>query len=112
MAHHGKFVKTSLPGFIASFRGLLQEKSKLPKVLISDGFHPNVYKIMEKSSYDFRKLASLGHIIKAKPYGLNDTQKMIQSQGGGVFTPRIGLGYILDVPITISGLFKDKKSLA
>jgi len=33
---------------------------------------------MKKSGYDFNKPAPLGNVIEAKPYGLNDTQKMIQ----------------------------------
>ena len=53
----------------------------------------------------------MGHIIEAKPYGLNDTQKMIQRWGGGVVTLRIDLGYISFQPAKISGWHKDKQSL-
>ena len=46
---------------------------------ISDGFDPNVYKLMKKLGYDFNKPAPLGNVIEARPYGLNGTLKMIQS---------------------------------
>jgi len=86
---------TPLPGFVASSRGLLQEEGGLPKACTSDGFDPNAYKLMKRFGNDFRKPPLLGSVIKARPYGLNDTQKMIQKQGGGVVTPRIGHGHIL-----------------
>jgi len=44
---------------------------------------------MEESGYGFPKPLSLGHVIKAKPYGPNATQKMIQRQGNELVTPRI-----------------------
>jgi len=49
---------------------------------------------MKRSGYDFSKLPLLGSVIEAIPYGLNDTQKMMQKQASGVITPRIGLGYV------------------
>ena len=52
----------------------------MPKVYTDDGFDPNAYKLMKKSGYDFKKPASLGHIVKAKPYGINETQKKIQEK--------------------------------
>ena len=73
--HQGKFIKASLLGFITSSRGLIQEISKAPKACTSNEFDPNSHKLMEKSGYDFRKLGSLGQVIEAKPYGLNETQK-------------------------------------
>jgi len=39
---------------------------------------PNVYKLMKRSGYDFSKPPLLRRVIKARLYGLNDTQKMIQ----------------------------------
>jgi len=48
------------------------------KVRTDDGFDPNVYKLMKKSSYDFNKPVSLGHVIEAKPYDINETSKKIQ----------------------------------
>ena len=53
---------------------------------ISDGFDLNVYKLMKKSGYDVSKTLSLGNVIEFRPYGLNDTQKMIQRQGQGCNT--------------------------
>jgi len=41
----------------------------------SDGFDSNAYKMMEKFGYNFSKPPSLGHVIEAKPYGPNNTQK-------------------------------------
>jgi len=38
------------------------------------GLGPNAHKLMEKSSYDFSKQPSLGHVPEANPYGLNDTK--------------------------------------
>jgi len=50
----------------------------LPKVRTEDGFDLNAYKLMKKSGYDFNNPISLGHVIEAKPYGINETQKKIQ----------------------------------
>jgi len=68
---------------------------------ISDGFDLNVYKLMKRSSYDFGKPPFFGSVIEARPYGLNDNQKIIQKQGGGGITPRIGLGYVPSQPVKI-----------
>ena len=59
---------------------------------IRNGFDQNAYKQLKKSGYAFSTLASLGCVNKEKPYGLNDTQKIVESQEGGVATPRISLG--------------------
>jgi len=75
----------------------------------SDGFDPNVYKLIKSSSYDFNKPPLLGSVIEA--YGLNDTQKRIEKQGGRVVTPRIGLGYVPSQRVKISGRRKKKQSL-
>ena len=56
-------------GFIASSGDLLKEEIELPKMHISYGF----YSVMKKFGYDFCILASVGHVIKAKPYGHSDT---------------------------------------
>ena len=82
------------PCVITSFKGLLQDESDLSMVRTSDVFDPNKCKLMEKSVYDFSKPPSLGHVFKAKPYMPNNTQKLIQTQGGGLMTLRIGLGYM------------------
>ena len=39
---------------------------------------------------------------KAKPYGINETQKKIQEQGGVVSVPKVGLGYVPPQPVRIS----------
>ena len=75
---YSKLIKTSLLGFVTSSKGLLQEENEEPKVRTSDGFDLNAYKLIEKSSYNFSKPPSVGHVIEAKPYGLNDKQEMIQ----------------------------------
>jgi len=72
---YNKLTKAPLPDFIASSKGLLQEKSDLPRVCTSDGFDPNVYQLIEKFNYDFSKPPSLGHVIEANSYALNDMQK-------------------------------------
>ena len=77
----------------------------------SDGFNPDTYKLMEKSGYDFSKPPSLGHIIGAKPYGPNDAQKIVQKQGSGIMTPRIGRCYMPPGLVKIARRFKDKQSL-
>ena len=74
--------RAPLSGFVVSSKGSLQEESDLPKVRTNDGFDPNAYKLMKKYGYDFDKPISLGHVIEAKPYGINETQKKIQEQGG------------------------------
>ena len=76
-ANYSKLTKALLLGLVGSFKGLLQEESDLPKVCITDGFDLNAYKLMEKSGYDFSKPPFPGHIIKSKPYGLNEMQEMI-----------------------------------
>ena len=53
----------------------------------------------------------MGHIIEAKLYELNHTQKRIQSQGGIVATPRVGLSYIQSPVIRILGPCKGQHSL-
>ena len=53
----------------------------------------------------------LGCVIEAKPYGINETQKKIQEQGGAVAVPKVGLGYVPPQPVRISGRCKDKQSL-
>ena len=80
----------------------------VPRVRTSDGLNSNAYKLMKKFGYDFSKPPPLGNIIEARPYGLNNTQNMIQRQGGGVVTPRIGLGYVPSQLVKISGLHKEK----
>jgi len=67
-ANPSKLTKTSLPGFVASSKGSLQEESELSKMCISDGFDANAHKLMKRSSYDFNQPTSLGHVIKGKPY--------------------------------------------
>jgi len=66
---------------------------------------------MKRSSYDFSKPPLLGIVIEPMPYGLNNTQKMIQKQGGRVVTPRIGLGNVPFQPVKISGRHKEDQSL-
>ena len=75
---YSKMTKASLLGVVTSSKDLLQEENDLPMVHISDGFDPNAYKLMEKSRYDFKKPPFLGRVMEAKPYGPNDTRKMIQ----------------------------------
>ena len=71
-------VVAPLPGFGASSKGLLQEEGDLPSTCTSDRFHLNAYKLRRRSGYDFSKPPLLGSIVEARPYGLNDTQKVIQ----------------------------------
>jgi len=77
-----------------SSKGLLQEEVDLPKVSTEDGFDPNAYKLLRKSGYDFNRPVPLGCVIEAKPYGIYETQKRIQEQGGVVAVPKVGLGYL------------------
>jgi len=106
-----KTTKAPLPSVASSSKGLLQEESDLPMVCTSDGFNSDAYKLMEESGYDFSKPPSLGHIIDAKPYGLNDKQKMVQKQGDEIVAPRIRLGYMSSEPLKISRWCKAKWSL-
>jgi len=107
-----RVARTPLSGFVVSSKGSLQEESDLLKVRTDDGFDPNAYKLMKKSGYDFDKPVSLGHVIEAKPHGINETQKKIQEQGGVVVVLKVGLGYVPPQPIRISGQRKDKQSFA
>jgi len=52
-AHYSKLAEATLPSFVASSKGFLQEESNLSRVHRSDDFHLNAYKLMEKSGYDF-----------------------------------------------------------
>ena len=61
---------------------------------------------MKKSGYNFNKVVSLGYVIEAKPYGINETQKKIQEQGGVVVVLKVGLGY---VPLNLSEFQDDVK---
>ena len=81
-------------------------------MLTSDGFDLNAYKQINKSSYDVIKPTSLGHVIEDKIYDLNDMQRIIQSQGGGVVTFRTGFGYTPSQLVRISAQPKDKQLLA
>jgi len=104
--------KASLPSFITSSRGSFQEESDLPWKSTNDRFDLNTYKLMKKFGYDFSKRASLGYLIEAKPYGLNDTKNDIELRDE-VVTPKIFLGYIPPQPtIRILGWDRDKQSLA
>jgi len=67
---------------------------------------------MKKSGYHFSKPAPLGNIVEAGPYGLNDSQKIIQRQGGEIKTPRISLGYVPSQLVKISRQCKEKYLLA
>jgi len=77
----------------------------------NNGFGPNECKLMKKFDYDFNKLASLGHGVKAKPDGLNETQNKIHEQGGVMAVPKGGFGYVPSQPIWISGWCKGNQSL-
>jgi len=72
----------------------------------SNRFDPNAYKLMKKSSYDFSKPPPLGNFIEARPYGLSDTQKMIQRQGARAAKPIIGLG---NTPSQMVKIWDDRK---
>ena len=80
-------VRAPFPCFVASSRGWLQEEGGLPKECTSEGFDSNVYKLIKRSGNDFSKPPLLGSVIEVRPYGHNDTQKMIQKQDGRVVTP-------------------------
>ena len=77
-ASQRKVARAPLFGFVVSFKGSLQEESELSKVHTDDGFDPNVYKLIKKYDYDFNKPVSLGYVIEANPYDINETQKKIQ----------------------------------
>ena len=68
-----RWARAPLSGFVVSSKGSLQEESDLPKVRTDDGFDANAYKLMKKSGYNFDKPVSLGHVIEAKPYDINET---------------------------------------
>jgi len=108
---HKKMAVAPLLGFASYSRGLLQEEGGLPKVPTSDRFDPNAYKLTKRSGYDFSTPPLLGSVIEARHYRLNDTQKMIQEQGGGIVTPRIGPGYRPSQPVKILGRHKEEQSL-
>jgi len=77
---------------------------------ISDGCDPNAHNLMKRSSHDFSQPTSW-HAIETKPYRLDSTQRVIQSQGGNVATPKVGLSYVPPQPMGISGRHKEKQAL-
>jgi len=103
--------KISLPGFVASSKGSLQEESEMSNMRINDGCDPNSHKLIKRSSHDFSQPTSLGHLIKAKPYKFDGAQRVIQGQGGNAATPKVGLSYVPPQPIRILGRHKDKQAL-
>jgi len=66
--------------------------------------------LIKRSGYDLNKPPLWGSVIEATPYGLNDTQKMIQKQAGGVVTLGIDLGYVPSQPVKISERHKEEQS--
>jgi len=110
-AWHNMMATTPLFGFVTFSTSVLQEEGHLPKARTSDVFYLNAYKMMKRSSYDFNKPPLLGCIIEARPYRLNNTQNMIQKQGGRFVTQGIGLSYVPSQPVNISGRRKEEQSL-
>ena len=86
----------------------MKEENDLPHTRTKEGFDPNAYKLMERAGYDFQNPATLGKVIEVKAHGLNETQKVIQEQGGSVGVYKVGFGYMPFQPIRISGRRKDK----
>jgi len=78
---------------------------------ISDGCDPNAHKLMKRSNHDFSQPTYLGHVIEAKSYKLDSTQRVIQSQGGIAAMLKVGLSYVLPYPMRISGWRKEKQAL-
>jgi len=62
-----KVTQPPILGFVISSK----DSDDLPSVQTKEGFDPNAYKLMEKASYDFQNPATLGNVVKVKPYGLN-----------------------------------------
>ena len=56
--------KVPVSTFVASSKGSRQEEGALPKMRNNDGFDPNAYKLIKKSTYDFNKPTSLGMLSK------------------------------------------------
>ena len=76
--NHSKMATTPPASLLLLLEAYSKNKGGLPKMRTSDGLDSNVYKLMKRSNYNFSKPPLLGNIIEAKPYGLNDTQKMIR----------------------------------
>jgi len=72
-----KLNRPPLFGFVVSSTG----SDNLPNARTKEGFNLNAYKLMEKVSYDFQNLTTLGRVVEAKPHSLNETQRKIQEQG-------------------------------
>jgi len=92
-------------------------RAHFKKRLICKGMHqwwiyPNVSKLMKKCSYDFKKVASMGHVIEVKPYRIKETQRTTQQQGDVMELPKVGLGYVPFQLARISRWHKDKQSLS
>ena len=110
-ASQSKVVRALLAGFVMSSKGSLQGEVDLLKMRTDNGFDPNAYKLLKKSGNDFNRPVPLRCVIKAKRYGINETQKMIQEQGGVMAVPKVTLGYAPPQLVQISTRRNDKQSV-
>ena len=90
-------IKPSLKVFTRAMHNLVEEDSLLVR-RIEEGFDPKVYKLLEKSGYDFKNPPQLGQLysdyVEEKSHGLNSTQSKLKQQGYAIEIPRIRLGYL------------------
>ncbi|PIN11333.1 hypothetical protein CDL12_16069 [Handroanthus impetiginosus] len=77
-------------------------------------FDPKIYKLPEKSDFDFTNSLSLGklqpELTGEKIYGLSEEQQRLRQQGFQVEQPKVGLGFTPAEPVKIRITKKDKYS--
>ena len=73
------------------------KEDSLPIRRTEEGFDPKAYKLLAKSSYDFKNTPQLRQLysdyVEEKSHGLNLTESKLKQQGYAIEIPRTGLGY-------------------
>ena len=105
--------KPLLKGFTRVTRNLVEEDS-LPVRRKKQGFNLKAYKLLAKSSYDFKNPPQLGQLypdyVEEKSYRLNLTQSKLKQQGYAIKIPRTGLEYSSQELVRISAKGNRKKA--
>ncbi|KAG8376057.1 hypothetical protein BUALT_Bualt09G0024000 [Buddleja alternifolia] len=85
---------------------------RIPCQKLQRTFSPKVYKLLEKSRYDFSNPSGLGklepELTGEKIHGLTKAQHKLRKQGYHVDQPKTGLGFTLIKPVRIRVTKKEK----
>ncbi|KAG8374733.1 hypothetical protein BUALT_Bualt10G0026600 [Buddleja alternifolia] len=85
---------------------------RIPCQKLQGTFGPRVYKLLEKSGYDFSNPSGLSQleaeVTGEKIHGLTKAQHKLRRQGYHVDQPKIGLGFAPVEPVRRSVMKKEK----